>query len=129
MILGLVGTFLVVRGFLLFSPETDLHIGEHNVHHLFVGLILILAFQPLLARAEGNLWRLRLSALGYGAGLSLALDEWAYLIATDGSNASYWLPVSYWGGLLMISVATFYLIGMDLAAALQARAETSGVPE
>ena len=41
--------------------------------------------------------------------MSLALDEWVYLIATDGSNASYLLPVSFWGGLVMIVLACVYV--------------------
>jgi hypothetical protein len=41
-------------------------------------------------------------------GLSLALDEWVYLIATDGSNASYLLPVSFWGGVIVVGAATLY---------------------
>jgi hypothetical protein len=29
------------------------------------------------------------------------MDEWVYLIATDGTNASYLLPVSFWGAVAM----------------------------
>jgi hypothetical protein len=36
-----------------------------------------------------------------GVGLSLVVDEWVYLIATDGTNASYLLPVSFWGAVAM----------------------------
>jgi len=45
----------------------------------------------------------------FGAGLSLALDEWVYLIATDGSNASYLLPVSLRGGMVMVGLAVAYV--------------------
>ena len=44
----------------------------------------------------------------FGAGLGMALDEWVYLIATDGSNASYLLPVSFWGGVVVIGLALAY---------------------
>ena len=53
-------------------------------------------------------------AVVFGVGLSLALDEWVYLIVTDGSNASYLLPVSFWGGLVMIALACVY-VGVLLA--------------
>lgn len=36
-----------------------------------------------------------------GIGLSLVVDEWVYLVATDGTNASYLLPVSLWGAVAM----------------------------
>ena len=45
----------------------------------------------------------------FGIGLSLALDEWVYLITTDGSNASYLLPVSLWGGIMMVGLASLYV--------------------
>jgi hypothetical protein len=42
----------------------------------------------------------------------MALDEWVYLIATDGSNASYLLPVSFWGGAMVIGMACLYTIAL-----------------
>ena len=49
------------------------------------------------------------SAIIFGIGLSLTLDEWVYLIATDGTNASYLLPVSQWGGVAAIVLAVVYV--------------------
>jgi hypothetical protein len=40
----------------------------------------------------------------------MALDEWVYLIATDGTNASYLLPVSLWGAVIVISIASIYAL-------------------
>ena len=54
--------------------------------------------------------------MAFGAGLSLALDEWVYLIATDGTNASYLLPVSLWGGVVMIALAVAYIGVLYMAA-------------
>ncbi len=44
----------------------------------------------------------------FGVGLALALDEWLYLIVTDGTNASYLLPVSFWGGFAAVVMAMLY---------------------
>ena len=46
----------------------------------------------------------------FGVGLALALDEWLYLIVTDGTNASYLLPVSFWGGLAAVSLAVAFTL-------------------
>ena len=46
----------------------------------------------------------------FGIGLSLALDEWVYLITTDGSNASYLLPISLWGGIIVVGLTGVYII-------------------
>ena len=39
----------------------------------------------------------------------LALDEVVYLIATDGSNASYLLPVSFWGGVVVVGLGALWI--------------------
>ena len=46
----------------------------------------------------------------FGVGLSLALDEWLYLIVTDGTNQSYLLPVSFWGGAAAVALAAGYAL-------------------
>lgn len=39
-----------------------------------------------------------------------------YLIATDGSNASYLLPVSLRGGILMVALAALYVLVLYLVS-------------
>ena len=47
----------------------------------------------------------------------MALDEWVYLIATDGSNAAYLLPVSFWGGVVVVGLALVYAVALSLRRA------------
>ena len=101
-------TFALLRAYLHFSPDTDLNIGRYNVHHIFTGLLLIVAGGIPLAVLDASTRRLELARWIFGAGLGMALDEWVYLIATDGSNASYLLPVSFWGGVVVIGLALAY---------------------
>lgn len=101
-------TFAILRVYLHFSPDTDLNIGRYNVHHIFTGLLLIAAGGIPLAILDASTRRLDLARWIFGAGLGMALDEWVYLIATDGSNASYLLPVSFWGGVVVIGLALAY---------------------
>src|SRR5688572_24387492 len=91
-------TFSILRVLLHQSPDSDFNVGGYNVHHLFTGLLLITAGGVPLAVFRGSTRRLDLALVVFGAGLGMALDEWVYLIVTDGSNASYLLPVSFWGG-------------------------------
>ena len=107
---ALVLTFVIVRTALAFSPDSDFDVAGYNIHHLFTGLLLILiAGVPLAVSAGRNRWT-DLASIVFGCGLALALDEWVYLIATDGSNASYLLPVSFWGGVIVVGVAALYLL-------------------
>ncbi len=101
-------TFALLRAYLHFSPDTDLNIGRYNVHHIFTGLLLIVAGGIPLAILDASTRRLDLARWIFGGGLGMALDEWVYLIATDGSNASYLLPVSFWGGVVVIGLALAY---------------------
>ena len=108
-LVSLVATFIVVRASLSMSPDSDFNVMGYNVHHLFTGLILITVGGIPLALFPRNSRILDAMAALFGAGLSLALDEWVYLIVTDGTNASYLLPVSLKGGTLMVVLAAAYV--------------------
>ena len=105
----LVGTFVVIRIMLHRSPESDFDVAGYNIHHLFTGLLMITAGGIPLALFPRRSFALDVATAVFGAGLALALDEWVYLIATDGTNASYLLPVSLRGGIVMVALATLYI--------------------
>jgi hypothetical protein len=110
-LIPLVVTFIGQRLFLhLINPDMDLYILGYNVHHLFVGAAMaipaafILAFQPAAAP-------LRLGALAaLGSGSAMVLDQMIYLIATDGTNASYLKPISLWSAVILQSLAAGLLM-------------------
>ena len=105
----MVVTFAIVRSMLGLSPDSDFNVGRYNIHHLFTGLLLItVSGIPLALFSKSSIILDAMAAL-FGAGLSLALDEWVYLIVTDGTNASYLLPVSLKGGITMVGLAVAYV--------------------
>lgn len=105
----MVVTFVIVRSMLMLSPNSDFDVGQYNIHHLFTGLLLITVGGIPLALFARNSLITDVMAAVFGAGLALALDEWVYLIATDGTNASYLLPVSLKGGIAMVGLAVAYV--------------------
>jgi hypothetical protein len=109
LVLSLVVTFAFLRLYLYFSPDSDFNVGPYNIHHLFTGLLLITFCGIAVILFKGRTRVLDAATIGFGIGLSLALDEWVYLITTGGSNASYLLPISFWGGVVMISLACVYI--------------------
>ena len=120
---SMVATFVILRVWLTITPNADLNVGPYNIHHLFSGLLLILISGVPLAIFRGSTKRMDLAVVLFGAGLSMALDEWVFLIATDGTNASYLLPVSFWGGLIMVVLASMYagvLVGLRMGRATAA---------
>lgn len=115
LLVSLVATFLVIRFYLYFSPDSDFNVGAYNIHHLFTGLVLVTFCGIAVILFQGRRRVLDAAVVGFGVGLSLALDEWVYLITTNGSNASYWLPISFWGGLVMVAAACLYVLILYLA--------------
>jgi hypothetical protein len=114
LMLSLVVTFAGLRSYLYFSPNSDFNVGPYNIHHLFTGLLLITFCGITVILFKGSTRVLDAATVGFGIGLSLALDEWVYLITTDGSNASYLLPISFWGGIVMIALACLYIVMLYL---------------
>ena len=106
---ALVIVFVVTRAMLTYSPNSDFDVAGYNIHHLFTGVLLIVAAGIPLALFNRHSFALDVASVAFGSGLALALDEWVYLIATDGSNASYLLPVSLKGGILMVALAAVYI--------------------
>lgn len=109
-------TFAAFRAYLHFSPNTDFNVGPYNIHHLYIGLLLILLGGVPLAIFQGQRRVLDLATIVFGVGLSMALDEWVFLITTDGTNASYLLPISFWGGASMVALACAYTVALYLCS-------------
>jgi hypothetical protein len=108
-IFGLLATFIALRLYLYVFPNTNLDLFGYNVHHLFSGIVLMVAAGiPLMLWHNHHVW-LDMSALLFGAGLAMVLDEWVYLLVTDGSDAAYLLPVSLWGAVSLITVVVCYI--------------------
>lgn len=100
-----------------FRPDADFNVAGYNIHHLYTGLLILTACGiPLVLGVRQSRLGDWLTA-GFGVGLSLALDEWVYLIATDGSNASYLLPVSFWGGVVVVGAAVVYAAILTIRSA------------
>ena len=109
---GMLIVFVLLRVWLHISPNSDLNVGPYNIHHLFTGLLLIAIGGLPLSFLEGRGPLLDAFAVIFGVGLGMALDEWVYLIATDGTNASYLLPVSFWGAVVVIALASIYALAL-----------------
>ena len=118
-------TFVVLRVYLHHSPATNFNVGAYNIHHLFTGLLLVTVGGFPLVLFHGDKRALDLSAIVFGVGLGMALDEWVYLIATDGTDESYLLPVSLWGGAVMVALALAYLFVLVLVGGGCSRARSN----
>ena len=105
-------TFAVTRSWLWFTPNADFNVAGYNIHHLFTGILLLLVSLLPLALGAVSARAAPAATAVAGVGLSLVLDEWVYLIATDGTNASYLLPVSFWGAVVMHAVVVAWVLAL-----------------
>ena len=103
-------TVAITRTWLHIEPNADFNIGRYNIHHLFTGIVILTlcGIPAMVRRSEGR--GDRLLTAGFGAGLALALDEWVYLIVTDGSNAAYVQWPSLAGGVAAVLLACGYAV-------------------
>ena|SRR5687767_15980299 len=109
----LLAAFALTRLSLWFRPNADFDIGPYNIHHLFTG-VLIMAAAGIAATTSGLGTRARdACAAVFGIGLALTLDEWVYLIVTDGTNASYWTTASVAGGVAAVGLAAACLTAIS----------------
>ena len=107
-------TFIFLRVSLYISPNANFDVAGFNIHHLFTGIIVLsFAIVPLLL-TECKTGLSDALIIIFGIGLSMALDEWVYLIATDGSDAAYLTPVSFWGGVIVTGLVILYILGIWL---------------
>ena len=121
LLVTMLGAPALLRAWLFITPNADFTVRGVNVHHLFSGVLLTaLAAIPLALSSGGAVMR-RVQVACLGTGLGLMLDEWVYLVVTDGSNASYLLPVSAWGAVVLLGLASLYTLCCHLRAARQVR--------
>lgn len=126
LILSIGLTVIVLRIALHSSPDSDFDVAGYNVHHLFTGLLLIAAGGIPVAIFRETSPLMDAAVAVFGVGLGMALDEWVYLIATDGSNASYILPVSLYGAVVVVGLACLYAFALALARLLSRRSGDTG---
>lgn len=115
-IVSLITTFVVLRVSLYISPNSNFDVAGYNIHHLYTGLVILtIAVIPIILFPQCA--KINLPAIViFASGLSMALDEWVYLIATDGSDAAYLLPISLWGAIIVIGLTCIYALLMLLLA-------------
>src|SRR3989338_3262351 len=101
-------TFFLTRFFLYLFPDVNLNIGKYNIHHLFVGVVLLIIVIVLLVV---GIKTKSVFVIG-GVGAALALDQIVFLITTDGGDITYLGNISFWGAIVSVAITLFVLGGL-----------------
>jgi hypothetical protein len=103
-------TFIGHRLFLHLVRVQHLYPAGYLVHHLYTGTLILIPAAFILAFGPGN----RIMALGspvaLGIGTAMVLDEVTYLVATQATDTDYVSPVSLWGAIILVTLATILLL-------------------
>ena len=106
-LLPMLATVFSLRLYLHLVHVRHIYPGGYLVHHLFVGVLILIPAALLLA--FGTRHRV-LARVALGVGTGLILDEIVYLVATQASDADYVSRTSLVGSLVLVSLAVIFLL-------------------
>ena len=106
-VVPMLATVISLRLYLHLVHVRHIYPGGYLVHHLFVGLLILIPAAFLLAFGTR---RRVLARVGLGVGTGLILDEFVYLVATKASDADYVSRLSLVGATILISLAVILLL-------------------
>jgi hypothetical protein len=108
----MLATFAGTRLLLHLAGVRHFYPGGYLLHHLYTGALLVIASGFVLAFAPRNRLRAIMARVALGIGSAMVLDEVAYLVVTQASDADYVSAVSLWGAVLLMSLATALLFAL-----------------
>lgn len=106
-LLPMLVTVFGVRLYLHLVHVRHIYPGGYLVHHLFVGVLILVPAALLLA--FGTRHRV-LARVAVGMSTGLILDEVVYLVATKASDADYVSRTSLVGSIVLVSLAAIFLV-------------------
>ena len=114
-LLPMLATFVLLRLYLHLMGVRHIYPGGHLVHHLFLGILIVIPATFLLAfplRTRGMAYVTRVAL---GVGTALMLDEVIYLVVTQATDRDYTSRVSLFGAAAFIFLAVILLLALYLA--------------
>jgi hypothetical protein len=110
--LPLLGTFMCQRLYLHLVRVQHIYPGGYLVHHLFVGVMILIPAAFLLAFGTRRRSLAILSRVALGIGSAMILDEVTYLVVTKATDADYVSHTSLYGAIGFISLAVILLLAL-----------------
>ena len=109
-LLPLLGTFMCQRLYLHFVGVQHIYPGGFLVHHLFVGVLLVIPAAFLLAFGTSRRRVAIPGLVALGSGSAMILDEMVYLVMTKATDEDYVSALSLGGAIVFLSLAVVLLL-------------------
>ena len=107
-IAALLLTFIITRMYLWLFPHANINLGPYNIHHLYVGSVLLILTVILILLGISN----KLVIILAGISSALILDQLVFLTATDGGDLTYLGKTSLWGGIIAVLIVAVLAPGV-----------------
>ena len=107
-IITLLFTFIITRIYLWLFPYANINLGSYNIHHLYVGAVLLILAVILMI---GGINKSIVVVLA-GIRSALILDQLVFLTATDGGDLTYLGKTSLWGGIIAVLIVAVLAPGV-----------------
>lgn len=101
-------TFIITRIYLWLFPHANINLGPYNVHHLYVGAVLLILTVILIIAGISN----KIVIILAGICSALILDQLVFLTTTDGADLTYLGKTSLWGGIIAVLVVVVLTQGV-----------------
>lgn len=111
-LLPMLATFLCLRLYLHLVHVRHIYPGGYLVHHLFIGVLIVIPAAFTLAFGARLRSSTFLALVALGVGSALVLDEVIYLVATKATNEDYVSPLSLHGAMFFMFVAVLILLAL-----------------
>src|SRR5947208_3368332 len=108
-LLPLLGTFVCQWLYLHLVRVQHIYPGGHLVHHLFMGVLIVIPTAFVLAFGARRRSLAISARVALGIGSAMILDEIAYLVVTKATDEDYVSRVSLFGAIACISLAAVFL--------------------
>lgn len=108
----MLGTFICQRLYLHLVHVQHIYPGGYLVHHLFVGLLLLIPSAFCLAFGMRRRLPAIAATVGLGIGSAMVLDEVVYLVMTKATDADYVSHTSLYGALVFICLGVGLVLGI-----------------
>ena len=108
----MLGTVVCQRLYLHLVRVQHIYPGGHLVHHLFVGVMIVIPAAFVSAFGTRSRVVALLTPVALGIGSAMVLDEVAYLVLTRATDEDYVSRTSLSGAVVFITLAVVVLLAL-----------------
>lgn len=105
-------TIVFFRILVFFVGEKSLFITGREIHHFYLGVILVMICGILFFFSKLKKIK-KYSLIFFAVGVGAIVDEFTYILFTNGTHTDYSSPISYIG-VIILSILIILLLALNM---------------